>query len=428
MPGAWGREAITMKSFLTTWMPILAQYRLPLLLAAVAFVGVGIVMTQPTAPVSQWVEEDYVRSLTMLPPHTLAVTTGKETKFHLDSAPMVSMTIDYHDSEYGSNGTHTQPLAAVSTNGQWWVIATTVEPSDSSSAITGTIDMWSLNALQHSIQIPVILDNPAQLFEYVTINGDSETIGWVTVGNRNYSSTATTWDYKTKRIRDTRTYTADPMVSKAPFLFVSALLLVQPTPLVFRSDNQVLELHQLTDDKLLYRIDLQYTETPPCIISPDTTLVSLNAPRFITIRRVADGQLLRRLPTRRQPLFWESQSWYNTAAFSADNRYLLAASYTLGGSSLGIFPPPPADEPAVLWDLAAGQIVQRFEVTPDGAQIVAYSPDGQYVATAGRTSTGEGEIRVFRVQPQLPYLQPLSLALGMLLLALVVLPWLWLRR
>ena len=414
-----------MKSFLTTWMPILAQYRLPLLLAAAALVGVGIVMTQPTAPVSQWVEEDYVRSLIMLPPHTLAVTTGTITTLHPTLDATIHSTLPYTSTLYGIGNLRAQNLVAVSADAHWLVRATWASAAGSTSLVTGTILLRSLTT-PVELTIPLALTNPDQLISCVVVTHDGQRLGWITNGDGLWYNAATVWDRTTQTPIVTRRY------ADLQGMVLSHMLIDEPEPRVLLSGNGVVEMRQLRDDRLQYRIALSPDERAlsSCILSTDSSLMVGGGPDFLTIRRVADGQLLQRLPKHIPRMVWDTKTWSTTTAFSPDNRFILVASFVSGNRTLGLFPDwsPPADAPVELWDLAAGQIVQRFDVTPDGAQIVAYSPDGQYVATAGRTSTGAGEIRVFRVQPQLPYLQPLSLAFGVLLLALVVLPWLWLRR
>ena len=408
-----------MNLLLTCWMPRIGTIRHWLTLAMVVVLGFGWYLTQPSAPIATWDEGDSVQNLTMAPPHTLVVSMGQKTVLFPDMYAGTRQTFMHQ-------GTVQRGTVAMSADGLWLVVAT-VAGSEVHALRDGIVEIWSVANQQIYAQIPVPLIVTKQYFYAVSISPNGQWIGWITYGAGISRASFTVWDRLTQTVILTRTID-DP--TNGFGLRVRILLLTPPEPRGIYVGNSTLEVRQLRDDVVQYRtITTDYPDT----LSPDASLWASGSGGSITIWRVSDGQLCWRLPIR-QYAFPSTQEWDAHAVFSSDAQFVITAASVEpfhGGLEIGApsFWKASTNEPALLWDMRTGQVVQRFAVQPDGATKLAYSPDGQYVATAGRTSTGAGEIRVFRVQAQLPYLQPLSLTLGMLLLlALVVLPWLRLRR
>ncbi len=418
-------------------MTRLSRYRRPLRISTLFVLSLGVFLSRPSAPISRLHLSDPFnpsrQSLAMQAPHTLVWTTHSQaTITQTRLYDPLTFTVQYtltHTYNLASSSDIGSSLCAISADGQWLVIATAPQNTDGTFASTGFIELWSLTDQHQIAQIAVVLDNPRQYFRQVVISDDGQRIGWITFGER--ASSVHIWDRSTQHIIFLRTYDDTTLGLTSTIVVVHAA-----EPIVMRTDNRILEARRIRDDTLLYQIRLGTDERAAafCTTHSDETWQACVGIGLVTVRRVADGQLLQRFPMRYQDVFQQGDTWKTTVAFSPDHRFLLtAASLTRSRPGLEIGRPNwalPATEPAVLWDLQTGQVVQRFDVTSDGAFMVAYSPDGQYVAAYGKQGAGSnsGEIRIFRVAPQPPFLQPGCILVGFFLALLVFWQWLWARR
>ncbi len=417
-----------MKTTLAHWLTILTPYRSWLLILALLMLAAGWYLGWSSQPIHRWDASELVRSLNMIPPHTLAVTTLKKTDVHPQADENVQLLLHHQNKVLGPGTDGARDFVSVSADGQWLAAATTIELLNGTAGTQGSIELWSVRDARLVEQIPVDLSNPSQLFQSVTLSQNGQRVGWVTMGNGVSFSQASVWDRSQHAFLATQRYAVAPATRSDSSFYITALLLHQPEPQLFQSDDQTLKLVQLTDSRLLYTLALPFGEYGWPTISADGSLMALGGDGFVNIRQVSDGQLLKRFPSRKSRTLFDKNVWQTTRVFSPDNRYLLVAASTsrTSGGDLFVGIPDwswPYTEPAVLWDLQTGQVVQRFAVQPDGATMLAYSPDGQYVATARGN-----EVRVFQVAPQLPYLQPLCMGLGLALLLLVLIQGIWLRR
>ncbi len=411
-----------MKTTLAHWLTILSPYRSWLLIMALLMLAGGWYLSWPSAPMAQWTQPEFVQALTMITPHTLAVTTRPQTSFYAYPYLEPTASITYHNPVDEGGLPNAQTLIAVSADGQWLAAATTVEPLHGTAASEGRIELWSVRDVRLVDQIPVDLTNPNQRFQSVTLSQDGQCVGWIVNGNGKPFSRVSRWYLNTQHVTSTRTFAATMQDPRAVSVLVN-----EPQTTILRSNNFIIQRHGLDDEHLLYSQDLLFEEYGKPSISSDERLMTMNGEGFVTVRQVSTGQLLQRLSSRKSRTLFDKNVWQTARVFSPDNRFLLVAastSRTRGSLFVGIPDWSWAiKEPAVLWNLQTGQVVQRFDVQPDGATMLAYSPDGQYVATA----SGE-EVRVFRVSPQPPYLQPALLLVGLMLLMLFALGWIWARR
>lgn len=259
-----------------------------------------------------------------------------------------------------------------------------------------------------------------QVFDSIAISRDGQQVGWITNVDRSTLYTVTIWD---------RTATTGSLVQyrgdHGAGMWLDRLVFEGIEPLGIYVDNTHIEVRQLRDGVIRYQIA---TSDSLDTISQDETLMTYWTGGQVSIRQVQDGHLVWRFPTRHYaPLSLDTIGWIAHTAFSPDTQFLVIAASVnreSGGLAVGIPSFSRATrEPAVLWHLRTGQVVQRFDVQPDGARFLAYSPDGQYVAAAR-----DNEVRVFRVQPQPPFLQPGCVLAGFFLALLLFWQWLWARR
>ncbi len=135
-----------------------------------------------------------------------------------------------------------------------------------------------------------------------------------------------------------------------------------------RSVISMVEFWRVADGtlvRILYPAQWEYASR--MALSPDGTLLAIGGSYSESGRTVAGIELWRL--TDNTLLHTLSEDYHVFAlAFSPDGRLLASSSY----------------DPAVkLWDVVSGQLVQRLEGHIDEVQMVAFSPDGQYLASGG---------------------------------------------
>ncbi len=138
----------------------------------------------------------------------------------------------------------------------------------------------------------------------------------------------------------------------------------------------------------------------------------------VTIRRFSDGAVVQ--------VLHGPPNGDHLVAFSPDSRYLAVAANTTSG---GFFGPAFRGgwEPVTLYRVADWQVVQTFQGHIEGAFGLAYSPDGNYLATYG-TRVGDLTIRLWRVSPHHPFEPLFWFGSGLTLLITAFGRWIWLRR
>jgi WD40 repeat protein len=106
-----------------------------------------------------------------------------------------------------------------------------------------------------------------------------------------------------------------------------------------------------------------YGYGPRVSFSRDGSLVALNHPTEVSIRRAGDGALLTLLPGL-------GKNVYDTA-FSPDGRFVAAC---FGDDGLG---------EVKVWEWSTGRLVRTFKIEGSFLWAVAWSPDGRHLAAAG---------------------------------------------
>lgn len=412
-----------MQRFLSSWLPMLAQHRRLLLVAAFAALGGGWYLTVPSAPLATWQANTRVEHVTLVSPHTLLVSADQKATLLMLPSMTVVQEMSYDGVLAGMAGTQGQYLIATSVDGHWLAVALLSSRETAPGERDSFVDIWSMTEQRRLARIPVPLTQTKAYFYALTMSRDGQRIGWITQGRGTYRSTVTVWDRHTQTITFTRT------IEDATRGFGLTVYLLGLEPFEFIGiyyGNKHIEVHQLQDDNVLYRGTLPAF---PTVISADNVLIAaVDGNNTMSVWSLHDGHLVWRFPMRRTTSFLSADTWHGRVVFSDDSRYIVTAAFVepfMGGLEIGAprFGKPLTSEPAALWDVHTGQVVQRFDVQPNGAMLLAYSPDGQYVAAARGN-----EVRVFRVAPQPPYLQPALLLVGLLLLVLSALGWMWARR
>ncbi|MGL5078737.1 MAG: WD40 repeat domain-containing protein, partial [Waterburya sp.] len=131
----------------------------------------------------------------------------------------------------------------------------------------------------------------------------------------------------------------------------------------------------------------------------------------ILVYRVEDGQLLRTFSSRIQA-FLKKESLVNFA-LSPDSKHL-AASYHVKMSPGFIFDgaysyPLTSHGRIRVWELDTGRQIQTLRGHKRGTNVLAFTPDGKMLASAGK----DGTIRFWKFPPQYPLLVWLVTSTGL---------------
>ncbi len=357
--------------------------------------------------------------LTMLAPHTLVLAQQQHTWLYptLDSA-QASALPGQGPVDIGTPSRGRLSLAS-SADGQWLAIATVARLTPTSH--DDVINVWFVPDKQLVAQLPVPLSKMNYLLDMLTMRHDGQRVGWLTYGTgTDFTRRVTLWDYIKPSVSLTYTNEYLPTSDGLPLNF---LLISDREEFGIYSGYKGIEMYQLQNLMVQYQVS---TQGYPHSLSPNATLLILEGDGVFLVRRVQDGQLLRRVPYHSFSGFFGDEQ--PLISVSGDAHYaLVGCAYSRTSSNgFALDLPLVSDElvlPTELWDLQTGQVVQRFDTQLTGARWMALSPDGQYAVVAN-----EHALRVFRVSPQPPFLQAGCILAGLFLALLLFWQGLWARQ
>ncbi|MDZ4720436.1 MAG: hypothetical protein SH847_18435 [Roseiflexaceae bacterium] len=390
-----------------------------LLLAALLLLR-GMALTQPERATREWPQPDNFRSLQFASDGALVLQDYTTLTWY--DATTVDLSASTPDATLYADWELTD--MAISPDGQWVAVGTK----------QGTLTLWT--GAPHWRPLETLQLGSDGSIAPISFSADGRSVCWV-ASSHTADGTKTisirVWDRVTRQDRFTLTQTAQG--SAAAFDYGSASL---------SSDGQVIvligetfELRQVDTNQLIYRIARDprpFDSFGNLVISPDQqwlatdggAIHTINPEQWVasggqgqvTIRRFSDGAVVQ--------VLHGPPNGDHLVAFSPDSRYLAVAANTTSG---GFFGPAFRGgwEPVTLYRVADWQVVQTFQGHIEGAFGLAYSPDGNYLATYG-TRVGDLTIRLWRVSPHHPFEPLFWFGSGLTLLITAFGRWIWLRR
>ncbi|MGL5832199.1 MAG: WD40 repeat domain-containing protein [Waterburya sp.] len=196
--------------------------------------------------------------------------------------------------------------------------------------------------------------------------------------------------------------------------YISAAITSDGQTLALSSSEEPIALYRLSDGKLIKQLEKTSKRIVRLRFSQDGKLLAgiLNGgDEGILVYRVEDGQLLRTFSSRIQA-FLKKESLVNFA-LSPDSKHL-AASYHVKMSPGFIFDgaysyPLTSHGRIRVWELDTGKQIQTLRGHKRGTNVLAFTPDGKMLASAGR----DGTIRFWKFPPQYPLLVWLVTSTGL---------------
>jgi len=368
-----------------------------LLLAAFLLVR-GVVLTRPEPATWEWPRPPFMNSLTIDPLGRMLVASGGGVAWYQPLTGILDDTLPIGQSSAITSLT-------LSSDGQFVGLGTT----------SGDVTIWSVTTKQvvaHRQLIPPAMRS--QQVRNVIFSPDGSTVGgrsdYMTPTNQRINRIEV-WNRTTQTVIWSQEWTPLPgsTVDKGP------------TQIRFSPDGQfillagdTLEIRQVQTNALVRRITPDPRDEQgfsSVVISPDQQWVASSTRTYVTIRRFRDGAVVHVLPAppSEAPLL----------AFSPDSRFLAVAAQRTNYFA--------GMQPVTLWQVADGRPVQTFQGHNEGAQGMAYSPDGQYLVSFG-DNLRDNTVRVWRVSPHNPFEPLFWLGGGLALLLVAVGRWIWQRR
>jgi WD40 repeat protein len=137
-----------------------------------------------------------------------------------------------------------------------------------------------------------------------------------------------------------------------------------------QTNEQVIQAWDLRKGKELYRlvIEAEFGRLLPITLSPAGGYFAVGHKPAVELRDLATGKLLRTIPPVKDGLLWD----YRPGTFSPDGKLLATAGDRLR-----------------FWDVESGKERQVLETKVENPTVVAFSPDGKWLAVHRRPLTSE---------------------------------------
>jgi len=364
----------------------------------------GIWLTWPEGAMQEWPSPPGLKTIAFDPHGALVQQEGATLKWYDPTSTSLAvnaagiMTRPFVRAPLTVDGDITS--FAISPDGQWVAVGT--KP--------GTLTLWTRAPTWRAVETLQLGGNVS--IAPISFSADGRRVCWVASTTRTISIRV--WDRVTRQDRFTFTQTVQG--ETAAFDYWGAHL--SPDGQQIMLIGRAIEVRRVDDQRLIYQIvrDPGSSEAFAHVaFSPDQQWLANGGQGQVTIRRFNDGAVVQVLKGR--------EGADHLVAFSSDSRYLAVGANTTSGGFLPIF----RDwEPITLYRVADWRVVQTFQGHIEGAFGLAYSPDGQYLATSG--ASGDRTIRIWRIAPHHPFEPPIFLGSGLALLLVAVGRWIWQRR
>jgi WD40 repeat protein len=187
--------------------------------------------------------------------------------------------------------------------------------------------------------------------------------------------------------------------------FISAAISPDGQTIALSNLKEPIALYRLSDGTLIKQLEKTSKRIFNLRFSQDGKLLAgihNGGDQGILVYRVEDGQLLRTFSSRIQA-FLKKESLVNFT-LSPDSKHL-AASYDVNMSQGFIFDgagsyPLTSHGRIRVWELDTGKQIQTLRGHKRGTNVLAFTPDGKMLASAGK----DGTIRFWKFPPQYPLL------------------------